>query len=213
MTEGLADRRDELRDLSRHALDGRVRYRAHLLLAALGHPTDAAAARALAVNAHQLRRWRARFLAEGGAGLANRTAPGRARALDPAAEQVLRTALDTSPLDYGYGVATWTVADLTHLLAAKGWAVHRATVYRTLHRLGYVYRRPRHDLQHRQDAEAVASAAHTLDVLQKKGLLLPGESGSSILMNAICTPTPTWQNAGNDRDIPAASGPPARTSG
>lgn len=212
MTECLADRRDELVALSRHDPDGRVRYRAHLLLASLGHPTDAAAGRALAVDAHQLSRWRARFLAAGGPGLANRKAPGRTRKLDGDAETLLRTALEGSPLDYGYGVATWTVADLTDLLAGKGWEVHQATVDRLVHRLGYVYRRPRHDVQHRQDAEAVASAAHTLAVLHKKGLLTAAECDSCISTNAIFTLIPTWQNAGNAPERPVASGPLAPTS-
>ncbi len=187
-----------------------MRDRAHLLLASLGHPTDAAAGRAVAVDAHQRSRWRARFLADGGSGFANRKAPGRTRKLDADAEALLRTARAGSPLEDGYGVATWTVADRTDLREQQGWPVHRATVSRQVHRLGYVYRRPRHDLQQHQDAEAVARAAHTLAVLQKKGLLTAAECGSSTSTNAISPPIPTWQHAGN---VPAHLRRGAPTSG
>jgi hypothetical protein len=110
---------------------------------------------------------------------------------------VVETALAGSPLDYGYPVTTWTVADLTDLLAQRGWPVSRATVSRGLHRLGYRYRRPRHDLTHRQDAEAVASAKHVLRELQKRGLLPGLDFGLFTWMNAICTPIPTWQRSGS----------------
>jgi hypothetical protein len=79
-----------------------------------------------------------------------------------------------------------------------GYQVGLATVYRTLGRLGYRYRRPRHDLTHRQDAEAVASAKHVLATLQKRGLLPGLDSGLSMWMNATSIPTPTWQRPGND---------------
>jgi len=49
------------------------------------------------------------------------------------------------------------------------------TVHRAVHALGYRYRRPRHDLTHRQDREAVATVATVLDWLQKKALLTPND--------------------------------------
>jgi DDE superfamily endonuclease len=60
-------------------------------------------------------------------------------------------------------VTIWTVADLRDLPARRGYDVRVATVYRhfvsrPLARRGDRYRRPRHDLTHRQDADAVASA-------------------------------------------------------
>lgn len=103
-----------------------------------------------------------------------------------------------SPLDHGYPVTTWTVVDLTDLLARHGYVVCPATVNRTLHAMEYRYRRPRHDLTHRQDAEAVASAKHALAELQKRGLLPNLDSGLSTWMNATSIPTPTWQRFGND---------------
>jgi transposase len=122
---------------------------------------------------------------------------GRPPKLDARAQAELASALAASPLDYGYPVTTWTVADLADLLAQRGWTVSRATVSRTLAALGYRYRRPRHDLTHRQDAEAVASAKHVLRELQKRGRLPGLDFGLFTWMNAICTPTPTWRRAGS----------------
>ena len=89
------------------------------------------------------------------------------------------------------------MADLTDVLAQRGWTVSRATVSRALQRLGYRYRRPRHDLTHRQDAAAVASAQHVLRELQKRGLLPGLDFGLSTWMNATSIPIPTWQRSGS----------------
>lgn len=102
-----------------------------------------------------------------------------------------------SPLDYDYPVTIWTIADVMNLLARHGYHVSTATVARTLQAMGYIYRRPRHDLTHRQDAEAVASAKHVLAELQKRGQLPGLDSGFSTWMNATSTLTPTWQKSGS----------------
>jgi transposase len=213
MDAALVARRAELVTLTKHADDPRVRHRAHALLALAAGASLRATATRLAVSASSLRRWRARFLAAGGTGLADRPRPGRPPKLPEAARAVLQTALEADPMSYGYAVATWTIADLTDLLARRGWVVSAVTVNRTVHALGYEHRRPRHDLHHRQDAEAVASAAHALAVLQKKGLIGPAESAWSISTSASCIPIPTWRRSGGDGASRAASRPPAPTSG
>ncbi len=76
------------------------------------------------------------------------------------------------------------------------------TVYRALHELGYRYQRPRHDLTHRQDAEAVASAKHVLAELHKRRHLQGLDSARSTWMNATSIPTPTWQRSGSAGDNP-----------
>ena len=145
----------------------------------------------------RIRVWRRRFLTEGRQGLADRPRHGRPPKLDAQARAELETALAASPLDYGYPVTTWTVADLADLLGQRGWTVSRATVSRMLTVMGYRYCRPRHDLTHRQDAEAVTAAKHVLRELQKRGHLPGLASGLSTWMNVICIPTPTWQRFGS----------------
>lgn len=205
MSPDQVSRRSELITLTKTDPDGARRHRAHVLLASLdaAHLQDAATQ--CEVSYDSLHRWWGRFLAEGRDGLADRPRSGRPRKLPEEAVVVLRTAVAAPPEDYGYPTAVWTVADLTDLLARKGWLVSITTVQRTLHAEGYVYRRPRHDLAHRQDAEAVASAAHVLDTLQKKGLISPTTCTSSISTNARFTPIPTWTAAGNDAVSPLGS--------
>jgi hypothetical protein len=43
------------------------------------------------------------------------------------------------------------------------------TFHRAVQALGFRYRRPRHDLTHRQDAQAIGAAQRVLDWLQKNG--------------------------------------------
>lgn len=188
-----------LRRLTRTDPDPRVRHRAGGLLLVAGGRSLTQAARTFGCARNSLRAWGARFLAEGRDGLVDRGRRGRPPKLDDDARTLLEEALAASPLDHGYPVAVWTVADLTDLLGRKGWAASTATVYRALRALGYRYRRPRHDLRHRQDAEAVASAKHALAELQKRGLLGPPPpgSGSSTWTSATCTPTPTWRRCGS----------------
>lgn len=212
MGEELARRREALVGLTKRDPDARVRHRAHALLALIDGPTAAAVGARLGVSAKTLGRWRARFLAEGGAGLRDRPRRGRPAKLPEAARALLAEALEADPGAYGYPVATWTIADLTDLLERRGWPASVATVQRAVHALGYVHRRPRHDLRHRQDAEAVASATRVLGELQKRGLL-PTASACSTSTSASSTPTPTWRRSGSGAAPPAGSPPPGPTGG
>ena len=158
-----------LRQLARIDPIPPVRRRAQCLLTLTQVPTMAAAASLTRVSAKTLRRWRERFLAEGRDGLLDRDRPGRPSKIPPAGDALLESALTQVPTAYGYATACWTLADLQDLLASNGWHVALTTVERHLHQLGYVYRRPRHDLSHRQNADAVASAKAVLTALRKKG--------------------------------------------
>lgn len=191
-----------LRQLTRTDPDPRVRHRADALLALARGRTVEETAQAMGCCTKRIRVWRRRFLAEGRTGLADRPRPGRPPKLDAQARALLETALANSPLDSGYPVTVWTVADLTDLLGRRGCVVCATTVWRTLHALGYRYRRPRHDLTHRQDAEAVAAAKHVLAELQKRGHLPRPASGSSTWMSVTYTPTPTWQRSGSGAACP-----------
>jgi transposase-like protein len=67
--------------------------------------------------------------------------------------------LEASPQTYGLPTTIWSIRDLRGVLAHRlGVRVCTATVHRTVQRLDYHLRRPRHDLTHRQDQEAMAAA-------------------------------------------------------
>lgn len=213
MDGDLAERRAELVALTQHAGDPQVRHRAHVLLGYLDSPSKRATAERMDVSVKSVSRWRARFLAEGEEGLRDRPRPGRPRLLPAAARELLGQALEEEPMAYGYPTTTWTIADLTDLLARRTWLVSTATVHRAVHALGYDHRRPRHDLHHRQNADAVASAQHTLAVLQKKGLISAADCACSLSTSVNFTPIPTWQRGGSDGERHDGFPPPAPIAG
>ncbi len=131
----------------------------------------AAVARLFETGPNRIRAWRptARFLAGGRRGLADEPRSGRPPKLNAAALAFLAEALEASPQAYGLPVTVWSIRDLREVLAARlGVRVCTATVHRAVQRLGYRYRRPRHDLRHRQDQEAVAAAEEVLAWRRKK---------------------------------------------
>jgi transposase len=146
MSSDLHGRQEVLRQLTRTDPDPRVRRRAHaLLLVAFGHPV-AAVARLFETAPNRVRAWRSRFLAGGRPSLADEPRTGRPPKLDAAALAFLEEALEAGPQAYGLPVTIWSIRDLREVLAARlGIRVCAATVHRAVQRLGYRYRRPRHD--------------------------------------------------------------------
>ena len=141
LTEG--ERRD-LQRKARHEV-GRVSERM-ILLSSRGYSVPQIAA-IFECEAATVRHWIARFQAEGVAGLYDRPRAGRPRQADVAAQEQLRQQLEQPPSAMGYPVGYWTVHTLAaHLAQACGRSWRPATVRRTLHTLGYRWRRPRHVL-------------------------------------------------------------------
>ena len=178
--------------------DPRVRRRAQALLwVAQGH-SQASAARLLQTSAYRVHVWQQRFDTEGRAGLVDRPRGGRPHALSEADWALLAEALERGPQAYGVPVTIWSIRDLHALLEReRGVVVSVDTVHRAVQAMGYRYRRPRHDLTHRQNAEAVAAAQQVLDWLQKKRLLSPEDSIWSTWTSVKSTRTPTWQKSGD----------------
>lgn len=72
---------------------------------------------------------------------------GRHRLLDEDQEHLLEALLATAPQQLGYPHVNWTVPLLQEVLEiATDQAVSESTLRRALHRLGYVWKRPRYDL-------------------------------------------------------------------
>jgi transposase len=205
MANELADTQEQLHHLLRTDPDPRVRHRAHALWLVAQGRSVAAVARLFGTAGHCVRTWRDRFLAEGRDGLLDRSRRGRPPKLREDDLDFLGQALERSPQDYGLLVTVWSIRELQALLRReRGVEVSVYTLHRAVHGLGYRYRRPRHDLRHRQDAEAVAAAQRVLDWLQKKALLSPSDpllsdSIWSMWTNARSTPIPTWQRSGGGR--------------
>jgi transposase len=203
MSTDLGAQQATLRQLTRTDPDPRVRRRAHALLLLSAGRSVVAVARLFATAPHRVRTWRARFLARGRRGLADEPRTGRPPKLDAAALTFLDEALATGPQAYGLPVTIWSIRDLREVRAARlGIRVCPATVHRAVQRLGYRYRRPRHDLRHRQDQEAVAAATEVLAWLRKKVMMPPASCDWSTLTSARFTVIPGWQKCGNGEGTP-----------
>jgi transposase len=203
MAEQTEERRAALHRLTKTDPDPRVRRRAQaLLLVEEGH-SQASAARLLHTSAYRVHIWQERFATSGRAGLVDQPRGGRPHALSDADRAFLDAALERGPQAYDLPMTVWSIRDLQALLAReRGVGVSVDTVHRAVHDLGFRSRRPRHDLTHRQDREAVAAAKHVLDWLQKKQLLSREDSIWSTWTNAKSTPTRTWQRSGGARGTP-----------
>jgi transposase len=199
MSPTLSSSRPLLKNLTKRDPDPRVRRRAHaLLLLAEGRPLSHLA-RLFQTAPHRVRAWRTRFLARGRAGLLDAPRPGRPPKLSPAALHCLEDALCHSPLDYGLVSTVWTLRDLGAVLVHQhGVQVSTATLHRALLHLGYRHRRPRHDLRHRQDPQAVAGTRQVLDWLKKNAPHILVGFDWSMWLNAKSTSILGWQRSGRN---------------
>src|SRR3954453_19007146 len=163
LTAGKAERA-ELERLSRSAVRGEA-DRARAVLRSLAGETSAAIAARLGVRAEQVRRWRAAVRSGGVAALRSRPRPGRTPRKREAALAVAREVLDGPAADR----PVWTLARL----AAEVGGAHRrdglaGSPERGPAKGGYRWRRPRHTLKGRQDADAVERAGLRLRLLRQQ---------------------------------------------
>lgn len=90
--------------------------------------------------------WADDWRAAGLAGLAEGPHAGRPRRLDAAAEAMLEQVLAADPQAAGYAATDWTVPLLRTEVTRRGYALSERTLRRSLHRLGYRWKRPKYVL-------------------------------------------------------------------
>lgn len=121
------------------------RYQAVLLRA--DGVSLAAVAQALGCTQASVCHWARAWRERGAAGVGEGAHRGAARRLDAAGEQALEALLEEGdPQAHGHAATGWTVALLRTELAGRGWAVGARTIRRTLHRLGWRWKRPKYVL-------------------------------------------------------------------
>jgi transposase len=121
------------------------RFQAVLLLADGQEPETVA--RALGCGRASVYSWAAAWREAELSGLqAGKHAGGRPRRVDAAAETLVRGLLRSDPQQKGHASTGWTVPLLRAELAATGVAVAERTIRRTLHRLGWRWKRPKYVL-------------------------------------------------------------------
>ena len=189
---------EELRRLAKGDPDPRVRRRAQAVFMLAQGESVLAVARWFRTAPHRVRALRGWFLEGGRDRLADDRRTGRPPKLGPAELALLDEALERGPRAYGWPVTVWSIRDLCEFLwQQRDVRVSVYTVHRAVQALGYRYRRPRHDLRHRQDREAVDSMKGVLAWLGKAPA--PGTVGNSTwstLTNAKSTATPGWRRSG-----------------
>lgn len=105
-----------------------------------------AVAQALGCSASSVYYWADDWRTAGLAGLAEGPHAGRPRRLDDVAEATLKQVLAEDPQAQGYAATDWTVPLMRTELARRGHGVSERTLRRTLHRLGFRWKRPKYVL-------------------------------------------------------------------
>jgi transposase len=138
-----AEQRSELEVAQRQSPHVRhwKRYQA-VLLRAEGTPA-AVVAQTLGCCEASVTNWTTAWRERGVAGIQEGVHPGAARRFDAVGEAELIALVQTDPQDAGYAATGWTVALLQTELTKRGWQASSHTIRRTLHRLGWVWKRPR----------------------------------------------------------------------
>jgi len=88
--------------------------------------------------------WTAAYRMQGAVGVAEGEHPGAVRRLDATGEAMLSALLqENDPQAHGYRATGWTVPLLQTEVAARGYRASAHTIRRTLHRLGWRWKRPK----------------------------------------------------------------------
>lgn len=127
-------------------------------------------AEALDCTRWSVRHWIDLYEAEGLKGLKTKPRSGRPAKVDERYRQVLAATVESPPRQLGLPFNRWTLPRLGIYMDKKtGVTVSAGHMSRLLKALGYVYKRPRHDLSHKRDQKLYDLAKGELDEL-KKGL-------------------------------------------
>lgn len=120
------------------------RYQAIRLLGQGQTPAEVAAA--VRCRMSSVYNWVAVWRQKGSAGLHEEHHGGHALRMDPGGSRQLETLLATDPHERGEQATEWTAPLLLSHLSQAGYEVSEHTLRRTLHRLGWRWKRPRYEL-------------------------------------------------------------------
>ena len=120
------------------------RYRAIQLLATGQSAVEVA--QTLRCGRSTIELWRRRWQAEGIDGLHEHVHPGGVRRLDAVAGARRTALLEQTPEEAGYHTSGWTAQLLQSALARADLRVSLSTLRRTIHRLGWRWKRPQYVL-------------------------------------------------------------------
>lgn len=125
---------------------------------------------ALDVCRQSVRNWIDFYEREGLGGLKTDPRSGRPPKADEHYCQMLTHTVETPPREMGYPFNRWTLSRLAiHMEKHTGVSLHPSHLRQLLKAMGFVYKRPRHDLSHKRDQRLYEQKKSELKDL-KKGL-------------------------------------------
>ena len=162
-----------------HAPKAEVRQRATAIHMLHQGQKPEEVAQMLAVSQSTVYGWHERWREKGLEGLANRAKSGRPKNADEAYEELLGEVVESEPEAYGYAFGIWTVDRLReHMRQQTGIKLSNRRFRALMQALGYVSRRPKHDVKALQDADEVARGKQLVEWLKKE--VLPKPLSSSL---------------------------------
>lgn len=109
-----------------------------------------------------------RFKAEGIVGLADKPKQGRPPKANESYRKRLIEVIETHPDDLNLGFAVWTLPSLQEYMRREtGIKISQNRLAEVLREEGYVYRRPKKDLGHKQDENLRQKVKEALEELKK----------------------------------------------
>ena len=109
-----------------------------------------------------------RFKAEGKSGLISKPISGRPPKANATYRQQLTQLVETDPQTLGLGFSIWTLPSLqAYMERQSGVKLSQNRMSEVLQEEGYVYRRPKKDLGHKQDENLRQEVKEALDELKK----------------------------------------------
>ena len=140
-----------------------------------------AVAEMVSASRASVQNWHKSWRMGGVEALANKPIPGRKPKANETYQEALARVLESDPHELGYGFSVWTLERLSqHLEQETGIGLSIARLAEWMSRWGYVYRRPKTDLGHKQDAAVRQQVQMWLDELKKQPS--KGFVGSSLWM-------------------------------
>lgn len=126
-------------------------------------------AKMVSASRASVQNWHKRWRDGGLEALADKPIPGRKPKANQTYREALEQSLATDPHELGYAFSVWTLDRLSHHLEQEtGISLSSGRLAIWMSRWDYVYRRPKQNLSHKQDAMVREQVQAWLDELKKE---------------------------------------------